>query len=141
MEKHSFTAEQLEAARAAKSPGELMERAKEQGVELTLEQVGNFLQAPTGELSDEELQNAAGGGCGGDDPNPQNPHMKAAAAMDGRTVLIPSLCKCTTSGNLRTMYAREKRIVNNGPDEYRDAKCYRCGKVLGNINTWGIPVS
>ena len=58
----NFTAEQLEAAKAAKSPEELVTMAKEQGHEITLEQAAAFLKQ--GELADEELANVAGGGCG-----------------------------------------------------------------------------
>ena len=57
----NFTAEQLEAAKAAKSPKELVIMAKEQGHEITLEQAAVFLKQ--GELADEELANVAGGGC------------------------------------------------------------------------------
>ena len=60
----SLTDKQLEAAKAAKSPEELVALAKEQGVALTHEQAETFLAPPVGELSDEELENVAGGGCG-----------------------------------------------------------------------------
>ncbi len=36
---------------------------KAHGVEATVEEVTAFLKSQTGELSDEELDNAAGGGC------------------------------------------------------------------------------
>ena len=36
---------------------------KAQGVEAMVEEVTAFLKSQTGELSDEELDNAAGGGC------------------------------------------------------------------------------
>ena len=58
----NFTNEQLEAAKAAKSPEELVTMAKEAGQEITLEQAAKFLKQ--GELADEELENVAGGGCG-----------------------------------------------------------------------------
>lgn len=63
MLKHTFTAEQLEAAKAVKSPEELVALAKEQGVSITYEQAAKFLTPPIGELSDEELENVAGGVC------------------------------------------------------------------------------
>ena len=56
-----FTQEQIEAAKAAKSPEELIATAKEAGVEITLEQAAAFLKQ--GELADEELESVAGGGC------------------------------------------------------------------------------
>ena len=69
MSKQIFTAEQLEAAKAAKSPEELVAMAKEQGVSITHEQAAKFLTPPIGELSDEELENVAGGGCGSNNPD------------------------------------------------------------------------
>jgi predicted ribosomally synthesized peptide with nif11-like leader len=64
MTKFNLTPEQLEAAKKAKSPEELIAMAKEQGVEITTEQAKAFLTPPIGEISDEELANVAGGGCG-----------------------------------------------------------------------------
>ena len=64
MSKQIFTAEQLKAAKAAKSPDELIAMAKEQGIVLTDDQAEKFFAPPIGELSDEELENVAGGGCG-----------------------------------------------------------------------------
>ena len=60
----NFTAEQVEAAKAAKSPEELVTMAKEAGQEITLEQANLFLASQKqGELADEELENVAGGSC------------------------------------------------------------------------------
>ena len=60
----NFTQEQLEAAKAAKSPEELVAMAKEAGQEITLEQAEGFLASQKqGELADEELENVAGGAC------------------------------------------------------------------------------
>ena len=52
MNKFSFTAEQLEAAKLVKSPEELVAKAKEQGVELTLKQAAVFLGRHANELAD-----------------------------------------------------------------------------------------
>ncbi len=59
----NYTPEQLQAARAAKSPEELISLAKEQDIDITVEQAANFLNPPNGELSDEELENVSGGYC------------------------------------------------------------------------------
>jgi len=71
----NYTSEQLEAAKAAKTPDELIALAKENGVEITREQAERFIAltaepsaaAPadkgTQALSDEELENVAGGYC------------------------------------------------------------------------------
>ena len=58
--------ELLAKAKEAKNPEELMSLAKENGVELTEECAKAYfeqLNPKTGELSDDELDNVAGGGC------------------------------------------------------------------------------
>ena len=53
-------------AGAAKTPEGRTEWVKAQGCEATAEEIGAFLKekrAKTGELSDDELESAAGGGC------------------------------------------------------------------------------
>ena len=63
----NFTQEQIEAAKAAKSPEELVTMAKEQGQEITIEQAKFFFASQKqGELADEELENVAGGACHND---------------------------------------------------------------------------
>ena len=62
-----MTEEQIQKARTAGSAEELLEMAKAEGIELTLEQAQESftqLNPPQGELADEELSNVAGGGCG-----------------------------------------------------------------------------
>ena len=62
-----FTKEMLEKAKTAKNAEELAEMAKAEGIEMTAEQAEKAYADlhKTGELSDEELDNVAGGGCGG----------------------------------------------------------------------------
>ena len=58
--------ELLAKARAAKSPEELLALAKENDIGLTEEEAKTYfdqLHPQTGELSDDELDNVAGGGC------------------------------------------------------------------------------
>ena len=59
-----FTKELIEKVKAAGSAEELEEIAKTEGVELTAEQAAKAFAElnKSGELSDEELENAAGGG-------------------------------------------------------------------------------
>ena len=63
----NITKELLEKAKQAKTAEELLEMAKAQHIELTEEQAAKAFEKlhKTGELSDEELDNVAGGGCGG----------------------------------------------------------------------------
>lgn len=57
--------ELLEKAKAAKSAEELLTLAKENGVEMTESEAAEYFAQlhKSGELSDEELDNVAGGGC------------------------------------------------------------------------------
>lgn len=57
--------ELADKARQAKSPEELTAMAKEYGMEFTGEEAAAYFAQLTrsGELSDEELENVAGGGC------------------------------------------------------------------------------
>lgn len=73
-----YTDEMIEKARLAKTPDELLEKSKENGIEMTAEEAQkNFelLHPLSGEIADEELDNVAGGGCGGggndDRPKPR----------------------------------------------------------------------
>ena len=61
-----FTDEMLEKAKTAKSAEELLAMAKAENIELTEEQAAKAFAElnKTGELSDEELDNVAGG-CAG----------------------------------------------------------------------------
>ncbi|MGN0154810.1 MAG: hypothetical protein ACI4A3_10175 [Lachnospiraceae bacterium] len=58
--------ELIKKAKEAKSPEELQSLAKENNMELTEEEATAYfaqLHGKTGELSDDELDNVAGGGC------------------------------------------------------------------------------
>ena len=63
----NISKELIEKAKTAKSAEELLEMAKAENIELTEEQAVKALAQlnRNGELSDEELDNAAGGGCPG----------------------------------------------------------------------------
>jgi len=62
----TFTPELIEKAKAAKTAEELLALAKENEVEMTEESAAAYfaqLHPTSGELSDDELDNVAGGGC------------------------------------------------------------------------------
>ena len=65
-----FTNEIIEKVKTAKSAEELLAMAKAENIELTAEEVAKAFEElnKNGELSDEELDNVAGGGCGGRTP-------------------------------------------------------------------------
>ena len=60
----------IEKAKSAKTAEELIEFAKVENIELSAEEAAKYFAKlnASGELSDEELDNVAGGGCG--DPGP-----------------------------------------------------------------------
>ena len=138
MSSQSYTHEQLEAAKAVKTPEELIAMAKEQGIEITPEQATDFLKTlETYPLLDEELDNVAGGGCG------YNPAYWEMAYEDGRRILFDSFggiillgpCGCGLDTMKEATFAR-KMDHNTGPLEnwiYWDCKCYACGKTLDYI--------
>ncbi|MBE6596556.1 MAG: hypothetical protein E7641_02695 [Ruminococcaceae bacterium] len=62
----NFTPEIIEKAKKAKSRDELLALAKENGIELSEKEASIYfeqLSAASGEISDDELKNVAGGGC------------------------------------------------------------------------------
>lgn len=64
----NFNAEMIEKAKVAKTAEELLEIAKAEGVEMTADDAAAYfeqLNPKSGELSDDDLDNVAGGGCGG----------------------------------------------------------------------------
>ena len=65
----SFNSKLIEKAKEAKSVDELLAMAKASGVEISSEGANNYfaqLNPQMGELSDAELDNISGGGCGED---------------------------------------------------------------------------
>ena len=62
----NFTAEMIEKAKTAESVEQLLEIAKANAVEMTPAEAATYfaqLNPVTGELSDDDLDNVAGGGC------------------------------------------------------------------------------
>ena len=65
----TYTKEQFKKAKEAKSAGELLALAKENGIEMTAEKADKYYVGlrKSAELSEDELNNVSGG-CGGDEP-------------------------------------------------------------------------
>ena len=104
--------ELIAKAKATESPEELMALAKENNIELTEETAKAYfgqLNPPTGELSDDELDNVAGGGC---------------YAKDGRLV-VSALHICNNFSGIHG-------IKNNG--EY--AECCTCRHCTYEKGLW-----
>lgn len=62
-----FTAEMIAKAKEAKSAAELLDLAKANGIAMTEKEADEYFAKlnAEGELADAELDNVAGGGCGG----------------------------------------------------------------------------
>ena len=106
----NLTPEMIEKAKAAKSVDELLALAKENEIELTEEEAKAYfeqLNPKSGELSDEDLDSVAGGGC---------------HAGDGRLVVTAAYCcenwQCTC-GNTST------KVTNIGRNYF--SACTECG--------------
>ena len=86
----NISKELLEKAKQAKTAEELIEMAKEENIELTEEQAAKAFAElnKAGELSDEELENAAGGGCG--DSNKSGDTPKYSVGQRGCTCVGPN---------------------------------------------------
>ena len=82
--------ELLEKAKTAKSAEELLEMAQTEKIELTAEEAAKAFAElnKTGELSDEELDNVAGGGCG--DSNESGDTPKYSVGQRGCTCVGPN---------------------------------------------------
>ena len=82
--------ELIEKAKTAKTAEELLEMAKAEHIELTEEEAAKVFEElnKSGELSDEELDNAAGGGCG--DSNKSGDTPKYSVGQRGCTCVGPN---------------------------------------------------
>ena len=85
-----FTNEIIEKVKTAKSAEELLAMAKAENIELTEEEAAKVFEElnKSGELSDEELDNAAGGGCG--DSNKSGDTPKYSVGQRGCTCVGPN---------------------------------------------------
>ena len=83
-----FSKELIEKAKTAKSAEELLAIAKAENIELTEEQAAKAFAelSKNGELSDEELDNVAGGGCGGRTPKFSVNDRVSHKGSDGKEV-------------------------------------------------------
>ncbi len=99
-----MTNEQISKAKECKSAEELLSLAKENGIEMTAEEAeAKFAQLNNeGELSDDELSGAAGGGCGGK----ETPQFEYTYTPEGyRIVTHNDYCnnwKCRRCGDYRS---------------------------------------
>ena len=83
-----FSNEMIEKAKKAKSAEELLAMAKAENIEISAEEAAKAFAElnKTGELSDEELDNVAGGGCGGRNPKFSVNDRVSHKGSDGKEV-------------------------------------------------------
>ncbi len=110
-----FTDEMLEKAKTAKSAEELLEMAKAENIEISAEEAAKAFAElnKTGELSDEELDNVAGG-CGRDyEPSGETPkfhvgdrlamvHPVIGRSIAVRVTYVSSVKSCMNGVNVFT---------------------------------------
>lgn len=112
-----FTPEQLAKVKSAKSIEELLAMAKESGITLSEEEAGKYFveMHKEGELSDEELENVAGG----------------SQCIDGKAYSSkPPYYLITTWGNRCPAYEHDEYRAVGVPD---NGSCYACGYSDGTV--------
>ena len=119
--------ELIEKAKQAKTVEELVELAKTENIEMTAEEAAKYFAElhKTGELSDEELDNVAGG-CGGEEIT--EPKYK-----EGDLVWISGGFACYTCGRYRAFKVTEVHRSPVGKHTYSVA-CPDCGEKWWNAN-------
>ena len=110
---NNLTPEMIEKAKAARSAGELLEIAKENGIEMRADEAATCfaqLNPKSGALDDDDLDNVAGGACNGSDEGSSVldicPTCNGAlnnGIGSGDTMRLT----CTACGAEFTAYARE----------------------------------
>ena len=102
--------EMITKAKEAKSVEELIALAKENGIELTEEDAKMYfeqLSAKKGELSDDELDNVAGGGC--------------ETKVDGKTyTVVTNGCNCFTGQYLNNWKSIKTNEMSSDPIYAKD---------------------
>ena len=75
--------ELLEKAKTAKTVEELLDMAKKENIDMTEEEATKAFAElhKSGEMSDDELDNVSGGGCGGEDNSSPDGRAKSESAV------------------------------------------------------------
>lgn len=113
--------ELMAKARQAKSAGELLTLAKENNVELTEEQANIYFEQmnKVGELSEDELDSVAGGGCSNYHDNSVSPNGTCSDWQCDR---------CGAKGGCWTHYFYERSVCSNCRNCYqKNNNEYYCG--------------
>lgn len=136
----NFNTELLEKAKQTKSAEELLVLAKENGLGITEEEAKTYfaqLNPASGELSDEELDNVAGGGCGGGESGLREEDLPA-----GTHVMLQGVYRCWNIpdtddrvvgfGRVRDGCNATYFTVSNFYVKYESVhlRCPDCGRIL-----------
>ena len=114
----NFNAEMIEKAKAAASAEELLELAKAADVEMTEDEAAAYfaqLNPKSGELSDDDLDNVAGGAC----QSKEKPFEKKVRVTSGQT------CTCGTNIGILKPY---------GQYAFDYVLCEPCDHIIGFDN-------
>lgn len=124
-------------ARTAKSPEELKALAEENGIELSDDKAKAYFDRlnNSGELSDEELDNVSGGGCG----------PRWIQANTTYYIVVTNHCKCFMDGKW-TPYTAVGKGEYHMLEPYYASAVWRnvpigcCGSCLylGFVGNWGV---
>ena len=116
----NFTPELIEKAKAAKNAEELLELAKANGVEMTADEATTCfaqLNPTNSELSDDDLDNVAGGACGNSD--------NSNAVKLGDTVNIISGAACACGSKIGIVSKGQRSVY---------IECKQCSKKICNLD-------
>ncbi len=107
--------ELLEKAKTAKTAEELLEMAKAEGIQITLEEAEKYFSKmhKTGELSDDELDNVAGG-CGENEKYKFNVYDEVKYTYQGKTYKGVVFSRSKMNG-VSGYYVRFDEFLGEGP--------------------------
>ena len=129
----NISKELLEKAKTAKSAEELLELARKENIDMTEEEAAKAFAElhKNGELSDEELDNVAGGGCGGEDNSSPDGKAKAEDAVVFMYTVGQTVRVIGWSINEGTIKERKVKKVKGGYYPYYKVE-YKSG-VIGLV--------
>ncbi len=117
-----MTNELFEKAKECKSADELLTLAKENGIEMSADDAAEKFAAlhNEGELSDDELDSAAGGGCGNE------PQLEEGITVrwDSKDAKHKTGCSCPKLFVVESINRYDSRY---GPSVGVDVSCTECG--------------
>ena len=125
----NFTPDLIAKVKTAKSPEELLELAKANGVELTAEEARTYFEQlnASGAVSDDELDAVVGGACGRKtEPDPLRQAGTRVQVIDGSSC---SHCQ-STYGKIAW---HSSRVMSA-----RYVKCESCGTTILNIQDFDM---